>query len=240
MNRLTTPTGDILPASEGTLVYFASYLARTVRHGTIKTYLTAVRNLHVMSGYKDPSRGRLLLKKILRGILCYQGSPRIRRQPVIPAVLLAIRPILRSWLGPRDFSMIWAAFTLAFFAFLRCSEFTYPGVHSFNSKFNLTKECNTFCPSLACPQHLLVTLKSSKTDSFRAGQSLIIAHCVATSPKLWHCLCLAILYPCLYLVQSSLCYAGEVRKALPILLFYSHVSGGISEAFSVCTCHEVA
>ena len=177
MNRLATPTSDILPASEGTLIYFAFYLARTVRHSTIKTYLAAVRNLHIISGYKDPLKGRLLLKKILRGILRYQGSPRIRRQPVTPGVLLAIRPILRSWLGPRDFSMIWAAFTLGFFAFLRCSEFTYPGVYSFSSKFNLTKECVTFCPSLVCPQRLLVTLKSSKTDSFRAGQSLVIARC---------------------------------------------------------------
>ena len=129
MNRLTTPEGAILPASEGTLVYFASFLARTVRHSTIKIYLAAVRNLHIISGYEDPLRGRLLLQKILRGILRYQGSPRIRRQPVTPRVLLAIRPILDKWLGPRDFSMIWAAFTLAFFAFLRCSEFTYPGVH---------------------------------------------------------------------------------------------------------------
>ena len=175
MHRLASPTGDILPASEGTLIYFASYLARTVHHGTIKMYLAAVCNLHIISGYKDPLRGRLLLKKILRGILRYQGSPRIRRQPVTPGVLLAIRPILSSWLGPKDFSMVWAAFTLAFFAFLRCSEFTYPGVHSFSSKFNLTKECVTFCPSLACPQRLLVTLMSSKTDSFRAGQSLIVA-----------------------------------------------------------------
>ena len=177
MNRLITSTGDILPASEGTLVYFASYLARTVRHSTIKTYLAAVRNLHIISGYDDPLRGRLLLRKILRGILRYQGSPRIQRQPVTPRVLLAIRPILSSWLGPRDFSMIWAAFTLAFFAFLRCSEFTYPGVHTFSPKFNLTKDCVTFFPSLACPQRLLVTLKSSKTDSFREGQSLVVARC---------------------------------------------------------------
>ena len=67
MNRLGTPTGDILPSSEGTLIYFASYLARTVRHGTIKTYLAAVRNLLIISGYKDPLRGRLLLKKDIKG-----------------------------------------------------------------------------------------------------------------------------------------------------------------------------
>ena len=35
-NRLMSQEGDILPASEGTLMYFASYLARTVKHGTIK------------------------------------------------------------------------------------------------------------------------------------------------------------------------------------------------------------
>ena len=94
-----------------------------------------------------------------------------------PRVLLAIRPILKSWLGLRDFSMIWAAFTLAFFAFLRCSEFTYLGANSFSSRFNLTTDCVTFYPSLACPQRLLVTLKSSKTDVFRQGRSLIIARC---------------------------------------------------------------
>ena len=73
--------------------------------------------------------------------------------------------------------MIWAAFTLAFFAFLRCSEFTYPGANSFSSRFNLTMDCVSFYPSLACPQRLLVTLKSSKTDVFRQGTVLIIARC---------------------------------------------------------------
>ena len=46
-------------------------------------------------------------------------------------------------------------------------------------------------------------------------------------------------YPGLYLVRSSMCCAGEIKKALAILLFCSHVSGGISEAFCLCTCHEV-
>ena len=49
-NRLTSQEGDILPASEGTLTYFASYLARTVKHGTIKLYLVAACNLHSSCG----------------------------------------------------------------------------------------------------------------------------------------------------------------------------------------------
>ena len=39
----------------------------------------------------------------------------------------------------------------------------------------------------------------------------------------WHCLCLVILFICLNLVRSSPCGAGEIRKALPILLSYPTV-----------------
>ena len=98
--------GDILPASEGTLIYFASYLARSVHHGTIKLYLAAVRNPHICCGHGDPLQGKLLLKKVLRGILHYQGQTRILCRPVTPSVLLAICPILRGWLGCKDFTMI--------------------------------------------------------------------------------------------------------------------------------------
>ena len=44
-------------------------------------------------------------------------------------------------------------------------------------------------------------------------------------PSFWHCLCLAILFICLNLVRSSLCGAGEIRKALPIFLSYPTVVG---------------
>ena len=50
-------------------------------------------------------------------------------------------------------------------------------------------------------------------------------------PKLWHCLCLAVLYPHFTL--------SDPRKALPILLFYSDIRGGLNEALCLCTCHEV-
>ena len=111
---------------------------------------------------------------------CQPSSLKSWHYTVTPGVLLSIRPILQAWLGPQDYSMVWAAFTLAFYGFLRCSEFTYQGVSKFSSRLELCTECVSFYPSLAYPQHMTVTLKSSKTDSFRAGQSLIIAR--AASP----------------------------------------------------------
>ena len=95
-----------------------------------------MRNLHILCGHGDAVVGKLLLKKVLRSILRYQGLTRILRQPFTPRVLLAIRPILRHWLGERDFTMIWAAFTLAFFAFLCCSEFTCRGTTSYSPGFD--------------------------------------------------------------------------------------------------------
>ena len=189
MNRIVSDQGDILPASEGTLIYFASYLARSVRHSTIKLYLAAVRNLHISCGHGDPLQGKLLLKKVLRGILRYQGQSRILRQPVTPSVLLAIRPILRDWLGAKDFSMVWAAFTLAFFGFLRCSEFTCQGAHRFRAPFELSTDAISFYPSLASPQHMCATLKASKTDHFRQGNTLNLLLLVHRPPYAPFLLC---------------------------------------------------
>ena len=93
VNRIFSSDGDVLHASEGTLMYFASYLARTVQLSTIKLYLAAVRNLQVTAGYPDPLKGKLLLRKVLRCILRYQANQRAHRLPVTPEVLLAIRRV---------------------------------------------------------------------------------------------------------------------------------------------------
>ena len=71
--------------------------------------------------------------------------------------------------------MVWTAFTLAFFGFLCCSKFTYQGVNKFCPHIDLGTKCVSFVPSLASPQHMVITLWSSKTDPFRTGQFLLIA-----------------------------------------------------------------
>ncbi|XP_048578830.1 uncharacterized protein LOC125560693 isoform X2 [Nematostella vectensis] len=175
MNRLFDSHGDILPASESTLIYFVTFLARRVKHGTIRTYLAAVRNMHIENGFQDPIQGRLILNKVLRGILRVQGQHKTARQPVTPQLLKAIRPVLLSWLSAHDFHMIWAAFTLAFFGFLRCSEFTCPGVRNFDIVYNLSPVDINFHPNPSAPLYMKVVIKASKTDPFRQGTVLTIA-----------------------------------------------------------------
>ena len=136
-NLLLGPDRDVLPASKGTLVYFSSYLAKTVHHSTIiiiiKLYLAAVCNLHITAGYK----GKLHLRKVLCDILHYQGQKCICHQPVTPQVVFVIHPVLQSWFSPWDFSMVRAAFNLAFLAFLHCTNSLTRGYASIGPFFIL-------------------------------------------------------------------------------------------------------
>ena len=66
MHRLVHDSGDFVPASEGTLIYFASYLAGSVCHSTIRLHLAALCNLHISCGNSDPLVGKLLLKSNTR------------------------------------------------------------------------------------------------------------------------------------------------------------------------------
>lgn len=69
--------------------------------------------------------------------------------------------------------MLWAAFTLAFFGFLRSREFTC------NSRFDphthLSRADIIFQPTICHPNFLEITIKKSKTDPFRQTAKLTIA-----------------------------------------------------------------
>ena len=64
--------------------------------------------------------------------------------------------------------MFWAACTLAYFGFLRASEFTVPSVNSFSPSVHLTLQ-DLALDCLSLPGTLRVQIKVSKTDPFRKG-----------------------------------------------------------------------
>ena len=71
---------------------------------------------------------------------------------------------------PSDKLMLWSAFTLAFYGFLRSSKFRSPSATQFNPQVHLCFTDVSFT-SEGC---LTLHLKSSKTDPFHQGYSHLI------------------------------------------------------------------
>jgi hypothetical protein len=67
--------------------------------------------------------------------------------------------------------MLWAVMTLAFFGFLRIGEITCNAV--FDTKYHLTETDVSLLPK-GSPQYMLIRIKSSKTDPFRQGQTIVV------------------------------------------------------------------
>ena len=57
-----------LPTDEDTLIQYVAYLAKSVKHSTIKGYLAAVRHFHIRRGYQLNLRKFLRLHIVCRGI----------------------------------------------------------------------------------------------------------------------------------------------------------------------------
>ena len=116
------PNGPPLPATEWTLMLFASHLSNTIKASSIKVYLAAIRSLHLENGFPNPLANCLRLERVIRGIKRCQGTSKRERLPVTVAVLLRIREIL-NFQCYADI-LLWAACCTGFFGFLRSGEFT--------------------------------------------------------------------------------------------------------------------
>ena len=173
-HKLISPQTPFLPTSESTLIHFVTHLSNTVSYGTIKVYLAAVKNLHVEFGCPLDFSSMPFLYKTLRGIKSSLGIAKRARFPITISILRQIYAKLKPFQSlDTDSSMLWAAFTLAFFGFLRSSEFTYNG--KFNIQSHLTRSDVHFYPNIVQPVSFEVVIKKSKTDPFRETAKLTIA-----------------------------------------------------------------
>ena len=155
-----------VPATEMQLAEFVTYLADRVKVApvTIKTYMAAVRSLHVEQGFGNPFAGTTLPHRVFTGVKRVHGTgPRLIRLPITLAVLRRIIYQLQraSWLPHTDQLMIGAACSLAFFGFMLCGELL--GLQS--GDVVIRRE-----PT----KHLVASLRASKTDPFRQGCSVSV------------------------------------------------------------------
>ena len=155
---------DPLPASENTLLMYVAYLnRRSIKHSTISVYLAAVRSLHVEEGFPYPLEDRHRLKRALNCVKIEGGPPK-KKLPITFSILWNVLNYISS---NYNHKLIWAAMTLAYFACLRAAEFCvrnkfYPAVNLTMDDIKLNSN------------HLVLHLKSSKTDKFRQGVNIYV------------------------------------------------------------------
>ena len=162
-----------LPVTEATLLRFVAHLASSdLTHQTVRLYLCAVRHLQIVNNLPDPALASYpLLGYALRGLRRggHRHEPRTRL-PITPDILHKIYLLWSQ--TPQDFDhiMLWAAFCLGFFGFMRSGEFTCPSLPAFTA--DMLSSQDVAVDSHTSPSHLVVRLRRSKNDPFGAGTRL--------------------------------------------------------------------
>ena len=156
------------PASEWLLMLFATYLFnfKGLAPASITTYIAAVRSFRIDLGVPDPTAGATRLARLLRGIRRSRSSPRLPRLPISNYIMHLLCNALSA--PTFDNFMFWAACCTAFFGFMRVSEFTCAG--PFVPSHHLSFQDLQY--DLA--GHFRLHVKSSKTDPFRVGCTLVL------------------------------------------------------------------
>lgn len=162
-----------LPVCEATLCRFVAFLfSSSLSYQSIRSYLSAVRHLQIMSGLPDPSLSSFpRLDYALKGIRrTNTAETRLKRLPVTPVLLRRIHGVWSGDPPTYDRTMLWAAFCLGFFGFLRAGEFTCHSRDTFMA--DMLSPSDITVDSHSSPSHLSVHLKRSKADPFGAGATL--------------------------------------------------------------------
>lgn len=153
---------------------------RGLKHTTIKSYLAAVRSLHVDAGLPHTSIESPTTHRIFRGIKMVMGDKRVPKLPITLSILQRLSAVGGDTqdLYNANFD---AACKLAWAGFLRCGEFTIPEGAKFNPLSHLSRSSVEFIPSFDNPTHVRLSLPASKTDPFRSGVTILIARAPAGS-----------------------------------------------------------
>ena len=159
---------------------FAAYLSQSVTAGTVRSYLSAIRYFHIKAGLPDPallpsSRLSYILKGIQRRT---SGHARAKRLPLTPQLLVKIHAAWSQGHLTFDRVMLWAAFCLGFFGFMRSGEFTCPSP-------NEVEDCALSVADVAIdsrinPRMLTIFLRKSKTDQYGVGTHICVGRTGST------------------------------------------------------------
>ena len=151
-----------IPATEESLSFFITHLARKLAHGTIKSYLFAVRSLHVDLGLPSPLEKCLVLERLLAGVKEVKGKDaRPSRLPVTTEVIARFAHLLDSN-QTHETRLFLAICTMGTYGLLRSGEFLTDSI-------NATPKLLWSQIDQLSNSYIKVTFLASKSDPFRFG-----------------------------------------------------------------------
>ena len=173
MYNLSNP----LPVSQSVLCMFITHLANLgLAYGTIKTYLAAIRYLHISRDLPEPKSTPMpkltLVERGIRRVKSTEVSGR-ERLPITPQILRQIKALWSKQAHEFDIVMSWAACCTAFFGFFRMGEIT-----SSTTKGQQLDHCvrmgDVAIDNPHNPTTVRIHLRHSKTDQYGKGVDIYL------------------------------------------------------------------
>ncbi len=133
-----------VPATEELLCHFAAFLANDdLHHRSIKSYLPGVRHLQISEGHGGPFTASLqhLHYYVMRGIKRAEGLVGVIKKEhhlITTAILCKIKEVWDPMAQNTDVVMLYEAYCLAFFGFMRIGELTVPHDNVYNVSSHLS------------------------------------------------------------------------------------------------------
>ncbi len=125
---------------------------------TVRVYLAAIRDAHIQRHFPDPTHHSDVLRA-LSGFQRLRSLPPDRRLPITIEILSVMNSTLfHSSYSKFDRAMLWSAFTLAFFGFLRSDEFLLQKPSTIQSDSLLDTDVS--CSKTT----IILRIRRSKTD----------------------------------------------------------------------------
>ena len=160
---------------------FVAWLATEgLAPGSIKGYLSGIRQLHLRRYGVDPRLGEMpLLHAVIQGVKRFQSvSGTTVHRPRLPITSTVMRLLKQAWerstmAAPFDMRMLWAVSCTCFFGFLRSGEATVPTLTSYDAGVHLSLN-DVAIDSREAPSVISLRIKASKTDPFRGGVTIYL------------------------------------------------------------------
>ena len=157
---------------------FAAHLAEEgLSPQTVKSYLSAVRNLQLFLGFPDPrdSSSLPVLKRVLAGISRVYTSTNKAKKPRLPITIQVLAGIHTALAGSRDHDniLLWAIAASAFFGFFRLGELLPASPSDYNPASSLSWG-DVAVDSRAAPSMVKFHLRRSKCDQVGKGVDVVV------------------------------------------------------------------